>query len=182
MRSAGEEGSPVVDGASHAGQYGRTMTPFTVPLAERYFDDYRPGLGGTSGPIEVTEAEIIAFTTAFDPHSMHTDPEAARAGDFGGLIASGWHTTAMTMRLLVDTFLNERASIASPGVDDLRWHLPVRPGDRLRGRFLVLSARPSTSRPDRGLVRIGIELLDQHDETVMSQTLLVLLRRGPRGS
>ncbi|OOB90891.1 MaoC family dehydratase [Rathayibacter sp. VKM Ac-2630] len=158
------------------------MEPFTVPLSERYFDDYSPGLGGVYGPIAVTEAEIIAFATAFDPHTMHTDPDAARAGDFGGLIASGWHTTAMMMRLLVDTFLNERASIASPGVDDLRWHLPVRPGDRLRGRFVVLSARPSASRPDRGLVRIGIELIDQHDATVMSQTLLVVLRRSPLGS
>ena len=156
------------------------MNAFTLPLADRYFDDYTPGTGGIYGPVEVTEAQIIAFATAFDPHAMHTDPEAARSGEFDCLIASGWHTTAMMMRLLVDNFLNERASVASPGVDDLRWHRPVRPGDLLRGRFVVLSARPSVSRPDRGLVRIGIELIDQHDAVAMSQTMLVLLRRRPR--
>jgi acyl dehydratase len=156
------------------------MRTFSAPLADRWFDDYEPGIGGVFGSVEVTEEEIIAFATAFDPHRMHTDPEAARAGEFGGLIASGWHTTAMMMRLLVDHVLNERASVASPGVDDLRWHRPVRPGDLLRGRFRVLSARPSGSPDDRGLVRFGIELLDQHDAVVMSQTMLVLLRRRPQ--
>ena len=156
------------------------MEDFDLPLADRYFDDYLPGVGGIFGPVEVTEEQIVSFATEFDPHTMHTDPEAARSGDFGGVIASGWHTTAIMMRMLVDNFLNERASVASPGVDELRWRRPVRPGDLLRGRFVVLSARPSSSRPDRGLVRIGIELLDQHDAAVMSQTMLVLLRRRPR--
>ncbi|MWV60810.1 MaoC family dehydratase [Rathayibacter sp. VKM Ac-2754] len=151
----------------------------TPPLSQRYFDDYVPGLAAVSAPVEVTEAAIVAFATAFDPHAMHVDPEAARGGEFGGLIASGWHTTALMMRLLVDTFLNPAASIASPGVDELRWHRPVRPGDVLRGRFSVLSATPSRSKPDRGLVRIGIELVNQDEELVMSQTMLVLQRRRP---
>lgn len=156
------------------------MPSFTeTPLADRWFEDYVPGAGGTFGPAEVTEAEIVAFATRFDRHTMHVDPEASRTGDFGGLIASGWHTTAVMMRLMVDHFLNEAASVASPGVDELRWHLPVRPGDLLRARFLVVSARASASRPDRGLVRTRIELLNQRDEVVMSQLMMNLIRRRP---
>ena len=156
------------------------MPSFTeTPLADRWFEDYVPGAGGTFGPAEVTEAEIVAFATRFDPHTMHVDPEVSRTGDFGGLIASGWHTTAVMMRLMVDHFLNEAASVASPGVDELRWHLPVRPGDLLRARFLVVSARASASRPDRGLVRTRIELLNQRDEVVMSQLMMNLIRRRP---
>jgi acyl dehydratase len=146
-------------------------------LAGRTFDDYVPGLVETHGPLEVTEAEIVAFASSFDPHDMHVDPEAARRGEFGGLIASGWHTTAMMMRLMVGGFLNQRASVASPGVDELRWLLPVRPGDQLRARFTVLSSRVSVSKPDRGLVRTRIELLNQRDEVVMSQVMMNLILR-----
>ncbi|WP_123447026.1 MULTISPECIES: MaoC/PaaZ C-terminal domain-containing protein [unclassified Rathayibacter] len=144
------------------------MGDFDLPLADRYFDNYLPGIGGILGRVTATEKEIVTFATALNPHTMHTDPEAARLGDFGGVIASGWHTTAIIMRLLVDHFPNERASVASPGVEELRWQQPVRPRDTLGGRFVVLSARPSASRPDRGLARIGIELLDQHDTAVIS--------------
>jgi acyl dehydratase len=149
----------------------------SVPLSERTFDDYVPGLVETHGPLEVTESEVVAFASSFDPHDMHVDPEAARRGEFGGLIASGWHTTAMMMRLMVGGFLNQRASVASPGVDELRWLLPVRPGDSLRARFTVLSARVSRSKPDRGLVRTRIELLNQHDDVVMSQVMMNLVLR-----
>jgi acyl dehydratase len=148
-----------------------------VPLDQRTLDYYVPGLVETHGPLEVTEAEIVAFASSFDPHDMHVDPEAARRGQFGGLIASGWHTTAMMMRLVVGGFLNQRASVASPGVDELRWLLPVRPGDQLSARFTVLSSRASVSKPDRGLVRTRIELLNQRDEVVMSQVMMNLILR-----
>jgi acyl dehydratase len=154
----------------------------SVPLSERTFDDYVPGLVETHGPLEVTEPEVVAFASSFDPHDMHVDPEAARRGEFGGLIASGWHTTAMMMRLMVGGFLNQRASVASPGVDELRWLLPVRPGDSLRARFTVLSARVSRSKPDRGLVRTRIELLNQHDDVVMSQVMMNLVLRELPGA
>jgi acyl dehydratase len=148
-----------------------------TPLTDRHFDDYRPGDGGTYGPVEVTESAIVGFAADFDPHTMHLDPVGAADGPFGGLIASGWHTTAVMMRLMVDNFLNERTSLASPGVDELRWHRPVRPGDQLRARFTVLEARPSRSKPDRGIVRTCIEMLNQNDEVVMSQIMMNLIRR-----
>ena len=148
-----------------------------TPLIDRHFDDYRPGAGGTYGPVEVTASSIVGFAADFDPHTMHLDPVGAADGPFGGLIASGWHTTAMMMRLMVDNFLNERTSLASPGVDELRWHRPVRPGDQLRARFTVLEARPSRSKPDRGIVRTRIEMLNQHDEVVMSQIMMNLIER-----
>jgi len=156
----------------------RDMTDrHAVPLEDRTFDDYAPGLVETHGPLEVTESDIVAFASSFDPHDMHVDPEAASRGQFGGLIASGWHTTALMMRLMVGGFLNQRASVASPGVDELRWLLPVRPGDSLRARFTVLSSRVSASKPDRGLVRTRIEVLNQRDEVVMSQVMMNLILR-----
>ncbi|WP_213816673.1 MaoC family dehydratase [Glaciihabitans sp. dw_435] len=153
---------------------------FAVPLADRYFEDYEVGISAEYGAYEVTEEAIVAFGVAFDPHLMHTDTSAAGTGPFGGLIASGWHTTAMMMRIMVDNFLNERTSLGSPGVDDLRWRLPVRPGDTLTARFTVVAARPSASKPDRGLLHTAIELMNQSGDIVMSQTMLNLVRRRPR--
>ncbi|WP_120338910.1 MaoC family dehydratase [Cryobacterium soli] len=150
-----------------------------VPLADRYFEDYQPGVVVEYGAVEVSEASIVAFAAAFDPHLMHVDPVAALAGPFGGLIASGWHTTAVMMRIMVDNYLNERTSLGSPGVDDLRWLRPVRAGDILSARFTVLSARASASKPDRGLVRTRIEVNNQAGEPVMSQVMMnLILRRG----
>jgi acyl dehydratase len=98
---------------------------------------------------------------------MHTDPEAARESIYGGLIASGWHTAGAYMRLLVDALIGESASIGSPGIDNLRWLKPVRPGDTLRGRLTVLEAKPSNSRPEWGIVRSQGEMLNAQDEVVM---------------
>jgi len=150
---------------------------FTVPLAERYFEDYSPGLVADCGAALVSEESIVAFAVAFDPHLMHVDPVAALAGPFGGLIASGWHTTAVMMRIMVDHYLNERTSLGSPGVDALRWHRPVRAGDILSARFTVLSARGSASKPDRGLVHTRIEVSNQAGELVMSQVMMNLILR-----
>ncbi|PRY69166.1 acyl dehydratase [Glaciihabitans tibetensis] len=153
---------------------------FAVPLADRHFEDYRVGATGEYGSTYVSEESIVAFAEEFDPHLMHTDPIAALAGPFGGLIASGWHTTSMMMRIMVDNYLNERTSLGSPGVDELRWHLPVRAGDTLSVRFTVVAARKSNSRPDRGLLHTRIELFNQRGEVVMSQTMLNLISRRER--
>ncbi|HYB88852.1 MAG TPA: MaoC family dehydratase [Streptosporangiaceae bacterium] len=147
--------------------------------AERYFEDFVPGSVHEFGPVVVDEAEIIEFARQYDPQPIHTDPEWARTGPFGGLIASGWHTAAIAMRLLVDQYLPPAASLASPGIDELRWLRPVRPGDELRVRVTVIEARPSRSKPDRGLLRSRIEVLEGDGSAVMTMTGLNLIRRRP---
>jgi acyl dehydratase len=140
-----------------------------VSLTEqRYFEDYIPGSVFQYGEIRISETDILEFARRFDPQEMHVDPEAAKRGRFGGLIASGWHTGAMMMRLLADNFLTKGASLASPGIDELRWPHPVRPGDVLRIRVTVLEATRSRSKPDRGMVRTLVEVLNQDDDVVMS--------------
>ena len=146
---------------------------------QRYFEDYIPGAVFEYGEIRVDEAEILEFARRFDPQDMHVDPEAAKHGRFGGLIASGWHTGAMMMRLLADNFLTKGASLASPGIDELRWLHPVRPGDVLRIRATVLEATPSRSKPDRGMVRTLIEVLNQDGKIVMSlKPMNIIARRS----
>jgi len=152
-------------------------TEFAVPVEDRYFEDYVPGAVYEYGQIPVTEAEIVEFARRFDPQDMHVDPEAAARGRFGGLIASGWHTAAMMMRLFVDNFLSKVASLASPGIDELRWLQPVRPGDVLRIRVTVHEATPSRSRPDRGMVRTLVEVLNQQGEVVMTLKPMNIIRR-----
>jgi len=117
----------------------------TDPASDRYLEDFVPGEVREYGPVPVSEAEILEFARKYDPQPIHVDPEWARTGPFGGLIASGWHTTALTMRLLVDNYLPAAASLASPGIDELRWARPVRPGDALSVRVTVLEVRPSRS-------------------------------------
>ena len=140
----------------------------TMPVGDRYFEDYVPGAVYEFGSIDVSEAEIIKFAHRFDPQDMHLDPDAAARGPFGGLIASGWHTAAMMMRLIVDNFLPKSASLGSPGIDELRWLRPVRPGDVLSVRLSILEATRSRSMPDRGVVRTLCEVLNQNREVVMS--------------
>jgi acyl dehydratase len=136
----------------------------------QYFEDFRPGQTVELGSRTVTEEEIVAFARQWDPQPFHIDAEAARDSVFGGLIASGWHTGAMWMRLYVDSLLGDTASHGSPGVEELRWLAPVRPGDTLTGRLEVLEAVPSERRPDRGTVRIRAEMVNQDGVTVMSMT------------
>jgi acyl dehydratase len=137
-------------------------------VPERTFDDFEAGQVHELGTHTVTEEEILAFAREFDPQSFHVDPEAAKESVFGGLIASGWHTGAMWMRLYVDSLLGGAASMGSPGIEELRWLAPVRPGDTLSGRLTVLEATPSERRPDRGTVRIRGEMVNQDGVTVMS--------------
>ena len=145
-----------------------SATEFAVPVADRHFEDYAPGAVFEYGAIPVTEAEIIEFARRFDPQYIHVDRERAVQGPFGGLIASGWHTAAMMMRLIVDNFLPGHASLGSPGIDELRWLKPVRPADVLSVRLSVLEATRSRSRPDRGVVRTLCEVLNQDRLAVMS--------------
>jgi len=154
------------------------MSPsdFTVPSKDRYFEDYVPGSILEYGTIPLSEAEIIAFATQFDPQYFHTDPAAAKAGPYGGLIASGWHTAAVMMRLIVDHYLPQAASLGSPGVDEIRWTKPVRPGDSLSLRISILETKRSTSKPDRGMVRALIEVLNQNQECVMTMKGMNLMR------
>ena len=148
--------------------------------AERYFEDYPAGAVFTAGTIAVDAAEIVEFARRYDPQAMHTDPDAAARGHFGGLIASGWHTAAMMMRLFADNFLSPASSIASPGLDELRWLKPVRPGDILSLRVTILEARRSRSRPEQGVIRSLVEVLNQNGEAVMSLKPISLIRCRPR--
>jgi acyl dehydratase len=152
---------------------------FTVPINERYFEDYVPGPTYEYGPISVTEAEIIDFARKFDPQYIHTDPEKAEHGPFAGLISSGWHTASLMMRLYADNYVSSVAAIASPGVDELRWLKPVRPGDSLWIRVAVLESRRSRSKPHFGMVRVFIEVANQNKETVMTVKAMNLIRCRP---
>ncbi len=122
---------------------------FPMPPAERYFEDYLPGSVYEFGTVAVSAAEIIAFATRWDPQPIHTNPDFAATGPFGGLIASGLHTTGICMQMLVTHYLSQVASLASPGMDELRWPEPVRPDDLLHLRTTIVSTRPSQSKPDR---------------------------------
>ncbi|MEV5299752.1 MaoC family dehydratase [Amycolatopsis methanolica] len=152
---------------------------FAAPIDQRFFEDYEPGAVYEYGHLSVTEKEILDFAAQFDPQPIHTQPEWASTGPFGGLIASGWHTTGLMMRLFADHYLSRNASLASPGVDELRWPAPVRPGDSLRLRATVVSARASRSKPDRGLVHTRGELLNQDDQVVLSLVAMNLVGRRP---
>jgi acyl dehydratase len=146
------------------------------------FEDFSPGQAFALGTYEVTAAEIIDFSQRFDPQPFHVDEQAAVASPFGGLIASGWHTAAMFMRLYVDAVLVDSASHGSPGIEQLRWLEPVRPGDVLSGTFTVESVRPSQSRPGRGTVFFRGEMTNAGGTTVLSMTGRGLFgRRGHPG-
>jgi len=147
--------------------------------ALRYFDDYLPEASCDCGSVRVSEAEIISFATQFDPQPFHVDPGAAARGPFGGLIASGWHTAALVMRQLVDHYLPAEASLGSPGLDEIRWPEPVRPGDTLRVRATAVEARRSLSKPDRGILKTLIEAVNQDGRTVMRATATNFLRVRP---
>jgi acyl dehydratase len=132
------------------------------------FEDFAPGQVYELGSTTVTEEEIVDFARRFDPQPFHLDAEAAKDSDFGGLIASGWHTGAMWMRLYVDSLLGDGSGQGSSGIEELRWLAPVRPGDTLSGRLTVLETTPSERHPDRGTIRIRGEMVNQDGVTVMS--------------
>jgi len=153
-------------------------------MGHRYFEDFLELVGGP--PVELgshafTSDSIVEFARAYDPQLMHTDPDRARVSIYGGLIASGWHTAAVYMRLLVDSVIGGSESLGSPGIENLRWLRPVRPGDTLAARFTVLEARLSGSRPDRGIVRSRGEMVNQSGELVMQLEAVNFFGRRPTG-
>jgi acyl dehydratase len=144
----------------------------------RYFEDYVPGLTVDCGSFTMNEADIIAFAKDYDPQPFHVDPVAAKDGPYGGIIASGWHTTSMMMRKLVEHYISPESSLGAAGVDEIRWLRPVRPGDTLHVRAIVRDARRSGSRPDRGIITTTGELTNQDGDQAMRLTAInfVLLR------
>jgi acyl dehydratase len=139
-------------------------------MTSRYFEDFQPGQIFDLGEHTMTRDEIVDFARRFDPQPFHTDDAAAARSPFGGLIASGWHTAAVFMRLYVDALLADAASMGSPGISELRWLAPVRPGDTLTGRFIVESVQPSSRRTDRGTVLFRSEMVNGDGITVLSMT------------
>jgi acyl dehydratase len=168
----------MTEAAGRAATPTRTLseTDFPVAIDDRYFEDYVAGAVYEYGYASVTEAEIVAFAERFDPQPIHVDAAFAASGPFGGLIASGWHTAGVFMRLLADHYLSRVASLASPGIDELRWATPLRPGDTVRLRTTTVETRRSVSKPDRGLVRTHGELLNDEDRSVLSLVAMNLLR------
>jgi len=142
-----------------------------------YWEDFKVGDTAPLGERLVDKAEMIAFAKAYDPQPFHVDEEAAKQSMFGGLIASGWHTVGMVMRMMVDSYLLESASLGSPGVDNVRWLKPVRPGDTIRATREVLETRASKSRPDMGVVKNRWEVFNQDGELVMTMEGYGMFRR-----
>ena len=148
---------------------------FPTPTTNRFFEDYTVGATYLCGSFTVTQDEIIEFATQYDPQTMHIDPDHAAKGPFGGVIASGWHTVARTMRLVVEHLL-PHDGLASPGVDELRWPHPVRPGDTLTLHATIQQARRSASKPDRGLLHSLLEVFNQNGELVLSMKPMNFVR------
>ena len=154
-----------------------TLDTFGLPANQRFFEDYEPGRMYEFGSITVSEQDIIDFARQFDPQSFHIDPLKAAMGPYKGIIASGWHTISIAMRLYVDHYLPHIASLGSPGVDEVRWPKPMRPGDTLRIRICILEARPSRSKPDRGVVRAHVEAITQRNKAILTMTVVSLIGR-----
>jgi len=145
-----------------------------------YFEDFHSGQVIELGTCTVTETEIMDFARQFDPQPFHVDRDAAAASHFGGIVASGWHTCSMLMRQIVDELLSRSVSHGSPGVDEIRWLKPVRPGDTLRMSMRVTEAIPSKSRPDRGVLKCDYQGVNQHGETVVTMKTLGMFGRRPQ--
>ena len=150
-----------------------------LQIPQLYFEDFTPGQRIETTGVTLSEGEIIDFALRFDPQPFHLDVEAAKDTIFGGLIASGFHTMALTFRLYVQTNALAAGSLGSPGIDEVRWLRPVRPGDTLRATIEVLDSRPSTSKPDRGIVSVKYTTHNQRGEPVMTMLGKQLMRRRP---
>ncbi|UCV18325.1 MaoC family dehydratase [Ferribacterium limneticum] len=145
----------------------------------RFLDDLTPGQRFTSPGLTLTEAEIIDFAWRYDPQPFHLDANAAADSPYGGLIASGFQSLAICFRLFIQSGILAESSLGSPGIDELRWLAPVRPGDTLHSEIEVLEVRPSNSKPDRGIARLKYQAVNQRGEAVLSFIVMHLLRRKP---
>lgn len=161
-----------------------TNANFETPQDNRYFEDYVPGTVHKFGPIKAEEREMLEFARRYDPQPFHVDPEMAQKSVFGGVIASGWFTCALVMRLYVDYYVSTVAGLGSPGIDELRWIIPVRPNDELSVRATILESRLSKSKPDRGIVNSFLEVLNQKGQVVMTMRVVNLFhcRKGSSGA
>ena len=144
-----------------------------------YFEDFVAGRVFEGGKRQLTEQDIIGFAREYDPQYFHTDPEAAKKSIYGGLIASGWQTVGVCMRLMCDSYLLETACMGSPGMDEVRWLKPVFPGDTLRMSATVIAAKPSSSKPDRGMATMRWNIYNQKDELVMHMQGMQIMGRRP---
>ena len=145
----------------------------------RYWDDIKEGDVVELGSQTLDKERMVAFAREFDPQPFHTDEKAAEASIYGGLIASGWLTGSTLMRLFYEGFLKDMASMGSPGIDELRWLKPVRPGDTLSARLIMLETTASRSKPDRGLVHSLMEVRNQHGDIVMTTKGVNFFKRRP---
>ncbi len=149
-------------------------------MADWYFEDFYEGQELSMGSKTVTEEEIIAFARQFDPQPFHIDHEAAASSHFGGVIASGWHTCSMMMRLVVDGLMTRSSAMGSPGLEKVRWIKPVRPGDTLHVSYLTQQVRASDSKPDRGVVWSKWQAVNQHGELVATIEGMGMFGRRPK--
>ena len=146
-------------------------------MTKRYFEDFTPGMVIENGPRLVTREEIVAFAAEFDPQPMHLDEDAARASILGGLAASGWHTCCLMMRMACDGFVLNSSSMGAPGVDEVKWLKPLRPGTNITLQTTVLDTRTSNSRPEMGFVKIRMDVLDDDRAPVMTLTTSMIMGR-----
>lgn len=151
-------------------------------MSKRYWEDFEPGTVAVYGPRLVTREEIVAFAAEFDPQPMHLDESAAAATLLGGLAASGWHSCCILMRMIADGFINESSSMGAPGVDEVRWLKPLRPGTQVRVRTTVLETRASSSRPEIGFVKCLFEMLNEQDTVLITLTSSLMIRRREGGT
>ncbi|MFZ0151664.1 MAG: MaoC family dehydratase [Xanthobacteraceae bacterium] len=147
------------------------------PLSEHYLEDFAVGQTFGSGRLRIDWPRALAFAAEFDPQPFHLDVAAARRSIFGELTASGWHTAAVTMRLLVETELKPAGGLVGAGLDECRWPRPVRPGDALRVECEVIGVRPSKSRPEQGLIKLRTTTLNQDDEAVLMYVVNMVVQR-----
>ena len=146
-------------------------------MIDRYFDDFAIGDRFTTRGVSLTESMIVDFALTYDPQPFHIDVEAARQSNYGGLIASGFHTLVLGFRMVLESGVFRAASMGSPGFDELRWVRPVRPGDTLHAEFEVIDKTPSRSKPDRGIARIAYRIKNQKGEDVLTFLAMQLLKR-----
>ena len=151
-------------------------------MSKRHWEDFKPGTVAFYGPRLVTREEIVAFAAEFDPQPMHLDEAAGAATLLEGLAASGWHSCCILMRIIADGFINDSNSLGAPGVDEVRWLKPLRPGTRVRVRTTILETRASNSRPEIGFVKCLFELLDEQDTVLITLTSPLMIRRREAGA
>ena len=154
----------------------------TLSGSERYLEDFAVGQTFGSGRLRINKERVLAFAAEFDPQPFHLDEAAARDSIFGGLAASGWHTAAVTMRLMIETELKPAGGFIGAGLDECRWPRPVRPGDELRVECEVVEVRRSKSRPEQGLIKLRTTTLNQDDEAVLVHVVNMVVPRRKQES